>query len=272
MSKCTETTGTTIGVKYLTQPINLDLITYDEISKINHVAIGPDIFSPGNIVDTIDLELTGLNVELFGLAWFDHNYQLYDSGECEKAECDVALWTEIMFAKHFLETRKSGGIWAAAGFYNDVIRKAAIAQNSSRHWEISRDLPDYYDRGVNSSAEKEAEQLTESFQQHLRKHLTDEECVIRLSNRVMGVMAWRDGIMISQKLSSAFAQRIGIEPNVETLFLLQRLAVGLFNNAMNYINAVREYGSWELARKDFAELKEDLLRVGQKLLEAQEQK
>jgi len=67
--------------------------------------------------------------------------------------------------------------------------------------------------------------------------------------------------MIPQKLASAFAERLSFKPNTEALLLLQRLTVGLYNNAKNYINAVIDYGSWELARKAAIDLRQALLEV-----------
>jgi hypothetical protein len=55
--------------------------------------------------------------------------------------------------------------------------------------------------------------------------------------------------MIPQILSSAFAERLNFIPNSEAALLFQRLVVGLYKNARNYIHAVIDYGSWELARK-----------------------
>ncbi len=212
-------------------------------------------------------ELHALNVELFGLAWLDYN--LCEEGKQDSSQSDVALCTEIMFAKSYLEQTKNGDIWSAAGFYNDTILQAAIAQNSSRDWSIPRDIPSYYERGVNSFPEESQKLFLRGFHEHFDKLLSDKECASRVANRLLSIPSWRDGIMIPQKLSSSFAQRIGFSPNTEALFLLQRLTVGLYRNARDYINAVNDYGSWELARKSAHDLRAALLEAGRKLLEKQ---
>lgn len=111
--------------------------------------------------------------------------------------------------------------------------------------------------------------LPKSLTEHYDKLLSDKECLTRLLNRFASFHVWRDGIMIPQKLSSAFAQQCNIKPNTEAILLLQRLMVGLYNNARNYIDAVIDYGSWELARKSADDLTQWLLKVGRELLEKQ---
>ena len=142
--------------------------------------------------------------------------------------------------------------------------QAAIAQNTLMDWSIPRDIPRYYGRGINPSAEKQEKEQWEHIREDFDKKLDDNECCIRLANRFISGNAWLAGIMIPQKLSSAFAQRLSFTPNLEALLLLRRLIVGSYNNAVQHINAVEEYGSWELARKEADNLMKHIIRVLQK--------
>jgi hypothetical protein len=226
-----------------------------------------------NFHENLMLELSALNIELFGLAWLDHNAELVDLGEQESGDADAAVKTEIKFTKFFLEQslEHSPGIWNAAGFYNDILVQAATAHNNSWDWSVPRDSSVYWDVNNNywkpttEEAKRELARLLESS----CRDLADKECATRVANRYYSSNLWRDGIMISQKLSSAFAQRLSFGPNSKTLMLLQRLTVGFYKNARDYINAVRYFGSWESARKDADDLRQALIRAGHDLLEKQ---
>jgi hypothetical protein len=212
-------------------------------------------------------ELEALNIELFGLAWFDYNYKLQEEGKQDSSKFDVALFTEIMFAKSYLEQTKGSDIWNAAGFYNENILQATMAQHNLRDWAIPRDIPSYYKRGVNSFDEESQKLLLEAAREHCDKLLSDKECASRLANRIVSNHTWQHGIMIPQKLSSAFAQRLNFSPNIEALLLLQRLIVGIYNNARHYIDAVMDYGSWELARKESENFMKHIIGVAKKEIE-----
>jgi len=238
---------------------DFELTVLFEIQKVDPSAMAIDL-------DIFVRELTALNIELFGFAWCDHNYP---SEEQRQGQADSALCTEITFTESYLAQMKESEIWKAAGFYNNTIAEATLAQKTSRDWSTPRDIPAYYERGANPFTEKEAKLLMNSIREHFAKLLSDKECSLRLSNRLISVESWRDGIIISQKLSSAFTQRLNFSPNSEAFFLIQRLTVGLYKNAKDYINAVEDYGSWELARKASDELRQHLIRVAQKEVEKQ---
>ena len=227
---------------------DFELTVLFEIQKVDPSAMAIDL-------DIFVRELTALNIEFFGFAWCDHNYL---SEEQRQGRADSALCTEITFTKSYLAQMKESEIWKAAGFYNNTIAEATIAQKTLMDWSTPRDIPAYYKRGANPSAEKEAKLLLNSVREHFDKLLSDKECSLRLSNRLVSVESWRDGIMIPQKLSSAFAQQCSLKPNTEALLLLQRLTVGLYRNARDYIDAVNDYGSWELARKSADDLNKQL--------------
>ena len=238
---------------------DFELTVLFEIQKVDPSAMAIDL-------DIFVRELTALNIEIFGFAWCDHNYL---SEEQRQGRADSALCTEIAFTKSYLTQMKESEIWKAAGFYNNAIAEATVAQKTLRDWSTPRDIPAYYKRGANPSAEEEAKLILNSVREHFDKLLSDKECSLRLSNRLVSVESWRDGIIISQKLSSAFAQRLSLSPNSEVLFLIQRLTVGLYKNAKDYINAVEDYGSWQLARKASNELMQHLIRVAQKEVKKQ---
>lgn len=166
-----------------------------------------------------------------------------------------------------MEQTKGSDIWSAAGFYNDNILQATIAQHTSRNWARFRDLPSYYGTGVNSFPEGDL--LLKNSYEHFNKLLSDKEYASRLANRWLSAHGWRDGIMIPQKLSSAFVQRFNFSPNIEAFLLIQRLIVGTYNNARNYINSVMDYGSWELARKETDNLMKHIISSVQKDMESE---
>ena len=77
-------------------------------------------------------ELTALNIELFGLAWSVHNYELCLSKEQPQDQADSALCTEIMFTKSYLEQTGNSDIWKAAGFYNNT---RCLSHLDIRRWD-----------------------------------------------------------------------------------------------------------------------------------------
>ncbi len=230
---------------------DFELIVYAEILKVDFSAkeIDTEIFI---------CELMALNIELFGLGWLDHNYPGEQGPEC----------TEIKFTKSYLEQMGESEIWKAAGFYNETIFQARTAQKISRDWSVSRDAG-YYEGDFLFSETTGEKLIEDSIRDYYDKRLADKECASRLANRVLSVDAWREGIMILQQLSSTFAQRLNFSPNIEALLLLQKLTVGLYKNAKDYINAVIDYGSWELAQKAAIDLSQSLLEAGRELLEKQ---
>src|SRR4030042_1986641 len=82
----------------------LELMVYSEILKADPSAIALD-------TNILERESTALNIELFGLAWLDYNYELVEEGKQNSSQCDVALCTEIMFTKSYLEKMKSSDPW-----------------------------------------------------------------------------------------------------------------------------------------------------------------
>lgn len=207
-------------------------------------------------------ELIALNIELFGLAWFAHNYELFEEEKLESNKLDTLELTEIWFTKSYLKRLDENDIWSAMGFYNEIILQAAIAQKASMDWSIPRDIPGYYfERGANSSAEKLEKEQFDNFFGHFMKKLVDTECCTILANRLVSCDCLQKGIMIPQKLSSAFCQRLNFTPNLEALLLIQRIIVGLYNSAMGLINSAEEYGSYELARKAAKDLRAHMIEV-----------
>ena len=224
--------------------------------------------------DVLERELVALNMELFGMAWLGYNYELYEEGKKNQEQVDIALCNEIILSGFYSEAHRENernDTWGAAGFYNNAILEAAIAENTSTNWSTFRSiLGDYR---PHPSREKETRLIVEHFREHydelLRDYVDDGEHSLRLSNRIAGV-GWRDGIAMPQRLSLALAQRLGLAPSSEVLFLFQRLAVGLYKNARDYIDAVIDYGSWKQARKATLDLRQTILEKGQELLEEQE--
>ena len=242
---------------------DFELLAYGEIAIVDSSAMAID-------TKVFIKELSALNIELFGLAWFVHNYEFYLSKEQRHGEADSALCAEITFTKSYLEQTGNSDIWSAAGFYNDILLQSTIAQRVSLDWSIPRNIPLHYTGEEKHPFETESEKLIfESLREHYDKLLTDKECASRLGNRLVSVEAWRDGIMIPQKLSSAFAQRLTFSPNIEALLLLQRLTIGLYNNSKDYIEAVIDYGSWKLARKASDDFRQHLTRLAQTEIEKQ---
>ncbi len=210
--------------------------------------------------ETFRREIIALNVELFGLAWFSHNYRLLQEEKLEASQLNSLVLTEIWFIKHYLERGGNADIWEAAKSYNDTIMQATIAQKTELDWSIPRDFPGYYERGVRPSAEKWTRESWEELRKDFGQQLDDEDCCTRLANRGISCDAWQDGIMLPQKLSSAFFHRISFTPNFEALLLIQRVVVGLYNNAALLIKDAEKHGSYEVARKTRLELRVELMK------------
>ena len=209
-------------------------------------------------------ELAALNIELFGLAWFEHNYQMVLSKGQRQDQYGAAICKEITFTKSYLKQTGNDNVWSAAGYYNDTIYQVSIAQQISTDWSVFKDTGYFEKDDYLGSIDKAIEK---SIRDDMEKLHTDEECAKRLANRLLSVSSWQEGILIPQKLSSTFAQRNNFSPNIEALFLLQRLTVGLYKNAKDYINEVISCGSWELARKASDEFIQHLKKFAQKPME-----
>jgi len=221
---------------------DFEIIVWGEIQTVDSSARAIDI-------QILTRELRALNIELFGLAWFDHNWKLFDEGNLVDNSLNNLLLTEIWFTKHYLTQMGENAIREVAGFYNETIMQAAIVQKTLWNWSIPRAFPDYHNRGVNPSGVESCKKSCDKIRVDCDKEIDDQECCIRLANRFFCCNCWQDGIVIPQKLSSVFAQRISFTPNLEALLLLQRIIVGLYNNSLSFIIAVEQYGSYELAMK-----------------------
>jgi hypothetical protein len=86
---------------------------------------------------------------------------------------------------------------------------------------------------------------------HFRKRISDSECVERLINRSVAVPLLKDQVgftVLTQKLAQAVAERLKCNLNTEGLFAFQRVISGLYVNAVSYLDAVFDYGSYRAAK------------------------
>jgi len=212
--------------------------------------------------DTFLKEMIAVNIELFGLAWLNHNYELNK----ELSMPESFFSEEIAFTKRYLQDTGRGDIWERMCFYNDTIAKTVAEEAVWEKWGRLRDIPkavrdeDYAETGEKFLIEQ-AKLLTDMFS----KCITDSECRDRLVIRFLAVPCDISRITaLSQELSLTLMERLGCDLKQAGLFALQRVIVGLYDNAVNYLDVVREWGSYEAGKDTRRALLEGLKRVARK--------
>lgn len=200
-------------------------------------------------------EMTAINIELFGLAWLNHYYELSK----ELSIPDSFTPEEIAFTKRYLQDTGRGDIWERMCSYNDAIAKV-VAWGRLRN--ILRAIGgEDYEEVRRKSLIKDAEYLTGRFS----KYTIDSECRERLVIRFLSLPCDIERITaLSQGLSLTLTERLGCDLKQAGTFALQRIIVGLYDNAVNYLDAVREYGSYKAAKDAQGALLESLKRVARK--------
>ena len=240
------------------------------IEEVCRTYYDTQIFGPGGVGDpselgifakaTIDLELHGVslkgiddencaseliaaNIELYGLAWINH--QIESVAESRNLPTD-----EIAFTKSYLIQAGKGNIWERMGAYNDSLAATIADSIVSEHWGRFRNWPDPTDdEGYKHQRDDEQIKLATALVDGFARHLADGECVKRLMVRFLTTPSDLQRIThVTQNMSLVLADRLGRDPNPDGLFALQRIIVGLYENAVAYLGAVREYGSFEAAQ------------------------
>jgi len=208
-------------------------------------------------------EMTAVNIELFGLAWLNHNYELRK----ELSMPESFITEEIVFTKRYLQDTGRSDIWERMSFYNDEILKTIAEQTVAlESWGDLRDI------SVVTREEDQVEIATKQLTEHIHlcinlvsKYTADSECTERLATRLLYVPCDISRIVaLSQKLSLTLMGRLGCDLSQAGLFALQRVVVGVYGNAVKYLDAVREWGSYEAAKDATRALVEDLKRVVRK--------
>jgi hypothetical protein len=138
-------------------------------------------------------------------------------------------------------------------FYNEVILTSYTWELSWDRWGGLRDGPfagDVDADGLNDETKKRKIAQLESFFKAWKKYTIDNECEVRLSIRSLFVPYDTYRITrLFQNLSLELAKRIGWEPTQVGLFAIQRFVAGLHKNAVLYLDAVSESGSYEEHKK-----------------------
>ena len=167
-------------------------------------------------------EMTGIRLELFGLAWG------------HKLKKEKFTIPQSLFTKRYLEENEGLQIWDIMGEYNKAIAESSIeiasGERSRRGWitfmnvmrsEIFKKWAKANVANINAMTQAEKDQLT---------------CVARAINRLGTEVAWEKGIT-TQYLTARLADRLGCNENLnsEALFRLAALIHGLYEGAMEAI-------------------------------------
>lgn len=189
-------------------------------------------------------EVFAINIELFGLAWLNYNYEL-----CQQySEPELLLAGEINATKTYLKNRGNENIWNIMQVYNDVISQSFVEETAFENWERLRDFPIANNFTVESHRNERIKQLESGFK--LFEKSTDSECNARLSVRFAFVPYNTYRITrLFQNLSLTLTNRIGWAPTQVGLFAVQRFIAGLHQNAVHYLDAVYDCGSYVEAMK-----------------------
>lgn len=215
-----------------------------------------DVSFDGIDDETFTSELVAANIELYGLAWIKH--QIESDAESRDLSTD-----EIAFTKSYLIHVGREDIWERMGAYNDSLAATTADSIVSENWGRIRDYLDPTDdEGYKQQRDSELIRMATALVDEFARHLADGECVKRLMVRFL---TWsHDDIQrithVTQNISRVLAERLGRDPNLAGMFALQRVVVGLYENAVVYLDRVREYGSHEAARSAHIDLLNALVR------------
>lgn len=192
-------------------------------------------------------ELIALNIELFGLAWWHHNFEIADKDK--KHQFLENICSEILFTQSYLMQNGLQDIWDTMGFYNKSMFNAKGKWILWGGWARLRDIPSIVREDAREDwAIETSRQQLKSYEKILVKEefkRLDSSCYKRLIYRSFIALEWQEGVMLSQELTQALISRLNHKLNNEALFILQSIILGLYDNAIGYIKAVKEYGSYE---------------------------
>ncbi|MFC1905742.1 hypothetical protein ACFLXL_02925 [Chloroflexota bacterium] len=200
---------------------------------------------------TFDKEMQAINIELFGLLLLNHNQKLYDEGSLPSNSPESYLSEEIVFTKKYLNDNDRGDIWEKMKFCNTSIMQTLGDEIASKNYGYLRGFPKL--TVVDRSFDDEKKELIDKCKlviDAFQKQVQDADCLNRLVSRYMFVPCNVPRITaLSQKLALKLPERLLICPSQTGLFALQKLLVVLYDNAVNYLVAVLEHGSYQVAKE-----------------------
>jgi hypothetical protein len=190
-------------------------------------------------------EMIAVNIEFFGLAWLNHIYNP-DKSFPEPAS---TLPEEITFTKRYLQDTGRGHLWEKMGSYNDALLSTITEESVLGNWGRLRDIPKAIrDEDYEKFKEESLLRSVKMWDELLSKYTTDSELRSRLVIRSLAVPCNVSRItFLSQKVSLILAERLKRDLNQSGLFALQRVVAGLYDNAVYYLDTVREWGSYRAA-------------------------
>ncbi len=196
------------------------------------------------VVDLTKLkrELMALRIELFNFAWLTYSDEL---SLTDPEAANKNILTGVVFTKVYLDKLGRRDIWDVMRVYNSAIARAGDDASSVSWSGIDTSLfPGFPRVGVSFPDEqskrefllKEREDTRRHFSQEFAESTRDLDCADRCANLFMSCSSWKDGV-ISQKLTTEFINRLGLNQNLncEAIFRLQRIIVGLYNGARDFI-------------------------------------
>lgn len=207
-------------------------------------------------VDTYTNEIIAANIELFGLAWLDHQR------EYAPHSSNNLIPEEINFTKGYMTDVGREDIWKRMGAYNGALMTTIAGLNNSESHERLRDIPtSTYDEEYKKATDADLMKSVEFLGTTFGMHVADNECLKRLIVRMLAIPCDTQRITaFSQSISLILAERLGIDPKANGLFAVQRIVVGLYGNALNYLDSVRDYGSYDAAKNARADLLQGLIK------------
>ena len=213
-------------------------------------------------VSTSTNELIAANIELFGLAWLDHQREFNADSP------DNLITEEISFTKGYLTHIGREDIWERMGAYNDALATTIADSINSDGWGRFRDVSTMiYDDEYKELRDKEFIDRATDLEEHFGRQTDDGECVNRLIFRFLTIPCDMQKVTaLSQNISLVFAERLGLDPKPDGLFALQRIVVGLYENAVGYLGSARDYGSYDAAKSAREDLLQGLIRWAKRRL------
>jgi hypothetical protein len=192
-------------------------------------------------------EIMAANIELFGLAWLNYIYNLNREFPPESVSL---LSEEIAFTRSYLQDTGRGHLWEKMGLYNDALVSALAEDVVLGGWGRLRDIPKLIrDEDYEKFKKDSVLESVQWWDELLGKYVADLELRNRLTIRCMAVPCSASKITaLSQKISLIMAERLKYNLNQAGLFALQRIVVGLYDNAISYLDTVREWGSYQAAK------------------------
>lgn len=226
---------------YESQIFNDDAFSLFAKDVVSFIAEADYAFKVVNLTK-LRQELMALRIELFNFAWFTYGDEL---SLTDPEAANKNILTGVIFTKAYLDKLGRRDIWDVMRAYDSAIVKAGDDVSSVSWSGIDTSLfPGFPRVDVSFPDEQRKREFLLKGREDTRRHFSQEfaestrdlDCAERCANLLVSCSSWKEGV-ISQKLTTEFIDRLGLDRNLNcrAIFRLQRIIVGLYNGARDFI-------------------------------------